>query len=244
MCHQCPAATAGCAAAEGHKHTMDFLFLIENASPTSSGRGAVGWAGCAWAPLRPQEPLPSPRELQCLSPAQEHIKFDGCPEIIISGKPSLISVWLAGFYCFPFLRALILSLNSCQLLPTRVLPPTPLSSCCTSAPRTALGRVCDPEPTHCKLGGRAGAFGTRLGFIRVYFYGFGGLWEQRGRWLQLWAGLAWCLVLPAGFGKGMLLHTSRCASLMAPCPHLHYRIGLQSTPISMPGITGFLGIPS
>lgn len=103
MCHQCPAVTAGCAAAGGHKHTMHFPFLIENTSPTSSGRGAVGWAGRAWVPMSPPGPLPSLRELQCLSPAQEHIKFDGCPEIIISGKHSLISVCLAGFYCLPFL---------------------------------------------------------------------------------------------------------------------------------------------
>lgn len=91
---QHPAVTAACAAAGRHKHTG----LVENASPRSSGRGAVGWAGSHRAPH-------SVRELQCLSPAQEDIKFNGCPEIIISGKHSLISVCLAGFYCLPFLRA-------------------------------------------------------------------------------------------------------------------------------------------
>lgn len=63
--------------------------------------------GVGWVPPSPSGPLPSVRELQCLSPAQEDMKFNGCPEIIISGKHSLISVCLAGFYCLPFLRALL-----------------------------------------------------------------------------------------------------------------------------------------
>lgn len=93
MCHQCPAVTAGCAAAGRHKH--------------------AGWignelrqrcCGVGWVPASLQDPSPL-SELQCLSLAQEDIKFDGCPEIIISGKHSLIFVCLAGFYCLPFLRA-------------------------------------------------------------------------------------------------------------------------------------------
>lgn len=101
MCHQRPAVTAGCAAAGRHKHTGLSCAVIENTSPRSSGRGAVGWDGRAGVPLSPPGPLPSFRELQCLPVAQEDIKFNGCPEIIISGKHSLISVCLAGFYFLP-----------------------------------------------------------------------------------------------------------------------------------------------
>lgn len=145
--------------------------------------------GVSWPCLGPPEPpgpLPSVRELQCLSLAQEDIKCDGCPEIIISGKHSLISVCLAGFYCLPFLQphsALVLSLNSCHLLSTRVLPPTPFGCCYSSAAREALCRACDPQPMDCTLRGRGGAFETRLDCIRGWFYCFVGLWEQRGRWL-------------------------------------------------------------
>lgn len=104
-CHQRPAVTVGCAAAGRRKHTGLSCAVIENTSPRSSGRGAVGWDGRTWVPLSSPGPLPSVRALQCLSVAQEDMKFNGCPEIIISGKHSLISVCLAGFYCLPFLRA-------------------------------------------------------------------------------------------------------------------------------------------
>lgn len=97
-CHQRPAVTAGCAAAGRHKHTA----LIENHHhPGAQAEVLQGGLG----PTEPSGALPSVRELQCLSLAQEDIKFNGCPEIIISGKHSLISVCLAGFYCLPFLRA-------------------------------------------------------------------------------------------------------------------------------------------